>query len=142
METIAQLIEAKGGQVWSIQPDEMVYQAIEMMADKHAGALVVVKDEKLVGIISERDYTRKVILQGKASKQTPVIEVMTSSVITAKPDQSINECMALMNKERIRHMPVLSEDKLVGIISMGDLVRIIIERQETTIHDLETYINA
>lgn len=140
METIAQIIETKGSQVWSITPDETVYTAIERMAEKNTGALAVVEGEKLVGIFSERDYTRKVFLQGKSSKTTLIKEVMTSPVICARMDQKIDDCTAIMNDKGFRHMPVVADEKLVGMLSLKDLVNVIIKRQENTIHDLESYI--
>ena len=142
MDTVAQIISSKGDQVWSATPDETVYAAIARMAEKDSGALAVIQNEKLVGILSERDYTRGVFLQGKSSKNTLVEEIMTSRVICAKPEQEIDKCLAIMNTNGIRHMPVLSDDKqLIGMISLKDLVNVIIQRQETIIHDLETYIN-
>lgn len=140
MDTVAQLIAAKGGHVWSILPDETVYAAIERMAEKNTGALAVVKDDLLVGIISERDYTRKVFLKGKASTDTLVNEIMSFPVICASPKQEIDDCLAIMNTNGIRHMPVVLDKKLVGMLSLKDLVNVIIVRQETTIHDLESYI--
>ncbi|PCJ47125.1 MAG: histidine kinase [Gammaproteobacteria bacterium] len=142
METIAQLIESKGGQVWSIGPNSNVYSAIEKMAEKNTGALAVVTDEKLVGIISERDYTRKVILDGKSSNTTLVSEIMTSNVITASSGQKISECMAIMDDKGFRHMPVLDGENLVGMLSLRDLVKVILQNNEILIKDLESYINA
>jgi len=140
METVAQLIDAKGGQVWSAQPDESVYGAIEKMAEKNIGALAVVKNQQLVGVVSERDYTRKVFLQGKSSRDTLVEEIMSFPVIYARPEHKIDDCLAIMNAKGIRHMPVLVDEKLVGMLSLKDLVNVIIVRQEMTIHDLQTYI--
>ena len=142
METIAQLIESKGGLIWSIAPDANVFSAIEEMAAKNAGALAVVKDNQLVGIISERDYTRKVVLDGKSSTSTPVSEIMTSNVITAIPGQKINECMAIMDDKGIRHMPVLDGEDLVGMLSLKDLVKVVLANNKILIRDLESYINA
>lgn len=140
METVAQIIDSKGDDVWSIGSGDAVYDAIAMMALKNTGALAVVDAEELVGIISERDYTRKVFLQGKSSKNALVREIMTAQVICAHLEQKIDECMAIMNTHGFRHMPVVSDSKLVGMLSLKDLVKVIIERQETTIHDLETFI--
>ena len=142
METIAQLIESKGGHIWSIGPDANVFSAIEEMTAKNAGALAVVKDNQLVGIISERDYTRKVVLDGKSSTSTPVSEIMTSNVITAIPGQKINECMAIMDDKGIRHMPVLDGEDLVGMLSLKDLVKVVLANNKILIRDLESYINA
>jgi CBS domain-containing protein len=133
-------MRAKGSDVWHIAPDACVYDALRLMADKGVGALVVLEGEELVGIISERDYARKVILKDKSSMDTPVKEIMTSKVISLNPEQSIQECMALMTDKRIRHLPVLEDDRLVGIISIGDVVKAIISQQEFMIEQLERYI--
>ena len=141
MPRLNTLLEAKGKQVWSIGPAHSVYQAIEMMALKSVGALTVLSDEgKLIGIISERDYARKVILQGKSSKDTKVSEIMTKNVIYVDPTLKVDECMALMTKKRIRHLPVLANGELIGMISVGDLVKSIIDEQSTVIDHLERYI--
>jgi len=140
METVAQLIDSKGSQVWSVNSDATVYSAIELMAEKNTGALAVVENEQLVGILSERDYTRKVFLQGKSSKESAVSEIMTFPVTCAKMDQKIEDCMAVMNANGFRHLPVISDNKLVGMLSLKDLVNVIIQRQEIIIHDLETFI--
>jgi len=140
MDTVAQILESKGGQVWSASPDEAVYTAIERMASKNAGSLAVVKDGKLVGILSERDYTRKVFLKGKSSKETLIKEIMTFPVMCAKPDQKIDNCLAIMSKNGFRHMPVIQDNELVGMISLKDLVDVIIQRQKGIIHDLEAFI--
>jgi CBS domain-containing protein len=118
----------------------MVFDAIQLMAEKNVGALPVVEDGKLVGIISERDYTRKVILKGKSSKETPIKDVMTQELLTVHPGDSINECMHLMTDKRVRHLPVIEEDKMVGLVSIGDLVRRTISAQTATIDNLEKYI--
>ncbi len=140
METVTQILESKGDQVWSVRPDDDVFKAIEKMADKNAGSLAVVKDDKLVGIFSERDYTRKVFLMGKSSKNTKIEEIMTFPIMCAKPNHKIDDCLAIMNKHGFRHMPVVTDDKLVGMISLKDLVNVIIQRQENIIHDLEAFI--
>jgi CBS domain-containing protein len=142
MKRVKEILEAKGHRVWSVEPDTSVYDAIKLMADKEIGALLVIQDGKLVGLISERDYARKVILQGRASKTTPVSEIMTSRVIYAQPDQNVEECMALMTEKRIRHLPVMDQDRLVGIISIGDLVKSIIVEQKFIIEQLEKYITS
>jgi CBS domain-containing protein len=140
MKTIERLLEVKGYDIWSITPDESVYDAVKLMADKKVGALLVLESEKLIGIISERDCTRKVILQERAPKDTLVREIMTSNVIFVRPDQTVEECMALVTARRIRHLPVLAGDRLIGIISIGDLVKDIISEQEFIIQQLENYI--
>ena len=140
MSTIAQLLQEKGRTVWTIAPDATVYAALSLMAEKNVGALVVVEGAHVVGILSERDYARKVILKGKFSKDTLVREIMTGKVYFVPPTQTIEECMALMTAERIRHLPVLEDDQLVGIISIGDVVRVVISEKEFLIKQLEHYI--
>lgn len=140
MKTIERLLEIKGYDIWSIRPDASVYDAVKLMADKKVGALLVLESGKLVGIVSERDCTRKVILQERAPKDTLVREIMTSNVIFVRPDQTVEECMALVTARRIRHLPVLAGDRLIGIISIGDLVKDIISEQEFMIQQLENYI--
>lgn len=141
MVTIRQLLNSKGHDVWSVGPGASVFEAIEIMADKGVGALVVLEDGKLVGILSERDYARKVVLKERASKQTPVDEIMTREVVYALPGQTVEECLAVMTEKRIRHLPVLDGDKLVGIISIGDLVKSVIAEQQHVIEQLEHYIS-
>ena len=140
MKTIGQLLQIKGHDIWSIVPDAPVYDAIKLMANKGVGALLVLEAGKLVGIVSERDYARKVILKGKTSKDTPVKDIMTPHVIYTSPDQTIEKCMALMTAKHIRHLPVLEGDQLVGIVSIGDLVKAIISEQATLIQQLENHI--
>ena len=139
-EKIVSILNNKNNQIWSIGPDEPVYDAIALMADKRIGALLVVSERKLIGIITERDYARKVILHGRSSRDTPVREIMTSSLITVTPDHTVDECMRLVTEHRIRHLPVLDNDRLVGLISIGDLVNSIIEAQAQTINHLHSYI--
>jgi CBS domain-containing protein len=141
MQTIKQILDTKGRQVWVIHPDDSVLKALMLMAEKQIGALVVLEDEKVVGILSERDYARKVILLGKSSHDTPVKDIMTSRVVYARSDQSIEQCMALMTDKRIRHLPVLDGEQLVGLISIGDLVKAIIAEQQFMIEQLEHYIS-
>ena len=139
--TVRNILNTKGSQVWSIAPGQTVFEALKLMGEKGIGALTVVENDKLVGIISERDYARKVILKGRTSRDTLVKEIMTSSVVSVHPGQSVQECMALMTDRRIRHLPVLDGDHLVGVISIGDLVRVIIAEQQFVIEQLETYIS-
>ena len=138
--SIGAILAHKGSEVWSIGPNAMVFDAIQLMADKNVGALPVVDKGELVGIISERDYTRKVILKGKSSKDTPVRDIMTQEPVTAHPADSVGECMQVMTDKRVRHLPVMEGGKMVGLISIGDLVRRIISAQTATIDNLEKYI--
>ncbi len=140
MKTIEQLLQAKPSDIWSVTPDFSVYDAIKLMADKNVGALLVLEAGKLIGIISERDYARKVILKGKSSKETPVREVMTKHVIYIRPEQTIEECMALMTDKHFRHLPVYEGKNLIGLISIGDVVKAIISGQKIEIKQLENYI--
>lgn len=139
-DTISSILKSKGGQIWSVTPDQSVYEAIAMMMEKQAGALLVIADSKLVGVISERDYARKVVLQGRSSRQTPVKAIMSSPVIFVTPKHTIDDAMAIMTENRIRHLPVMENEKLVGIISIGDLVKWIITQQSETIEHLGAYI--
>lgn len=141
MQTIKQLLDTKGNNILSIDPNSSVYDAIKAMADNHVGSLLVMKNDNLVGIITERDYSRNVILKGKSSKDTPVKDIMISNVLCAKPEQSIEQCMALMTDKHVRHLPVAENDKVIGIISIGDLVKAIISEQKFMIEQLEHYIN-
>ena len=140
-EIVASILKKKGDAIWSVEPTATVYEAIAMMAEKSVGALLVVSDGKLVGIISERDYARKVVLQRRSSSDTLVHEIMTGSVITVTPDHSIENCMKMITEHRVRHLPVLAGDQLVGVISIGDLVNAIITEQAETIGHLHTYIS-
>ena len=140
MKTIRELLQAKGHASWSIGPDATVYEALEVMAEKNVGAVLVMESSRLVGIFSERDYARKVVLHGKASKTTLVREVMTERVMYVGPEQTAEECMALMTDKRVRHLPVMEGGEVIGIISIGDVVKSIISEQEFLIEQLERYI--
>jgi CBS domain-containing protein len=140
METVRQLLDKKGHEVWSVHPDDSVFDAVKKMADKDIGALVVLVDAQIVGIITERHYARHVILEGKSSPETPVRDIMANPVVCARIDQTISECMAVMTEKRIRHLPVVDQKRLVGLVSTGDLVKSIITDQEFTIEQLIHYI--
>jgi CBS domain-containing protein len=141
MATVAQVLSTKPDQtVFTIAAEASVYDAIRMMADKHIGAVIVTTGEEIVGIVTERDYARKVVLMDRSSKQTPVRDIMTSHVRYVRPDQTTDDCMALMTEKRMRHLPVIDGGKLVGMISIGDLVKNIISEQQFTIQQLEYYI--
>ena len=140
MLRVKYLLAFKDKAVWSIEPEEPVLEAIQMMADKHIGALPDIRGEELIGIVSERDYARKVILMGRSSSDTPVWEIMSSPVTTVTPDESVHRCMEIMTEKRIRHLPVVERGRMVGIISIGDLVKAVIEEQQQTIDQLERYI--
>jgi CBS domain-containing protein len=139
-DTVGSILRHKGHQVWSVSPDESVFQAISLMADRGIGALAVIADEMLVGIISERDYARKVVLQGKSSRDTRVRSIMTSPVITVSPEYTVDDCMRIVTSERIRHLPVVQDGRVIGVVSIGDLVRKVISTQRETIHYLQQYI--
>ena len=141
MKTVRDILKVKGNDVWCVEPDATVFDALQRMAEKEVGALVVTQGAQVVGLISERDYARKVILHGRASPTTLVREIMTSHVVYTHLDQSIEECMALVTEKRIRHLPVITEGKLVGIISIGDLVKSIIADQQFMIEQLVRYIS-
>jgi CBS domain-containing protein len=140
--TVGSLLKRKGSEVWFVTPDQTVYEAIERMAEKGVGALLVLSAGKLVGIISERDYARKVILKGKSSRTTLVKEIMTSPVIFVTPELAVDECMAILTKNRIRHLPIMENEKVIGIVSIGDLVKWVVSEQEETIEHLHNYISA
>ena len=139
-ETIASILKCKSAGIWSVAPSATVYDAIALMADKQVGALLVLSGGQMLGILSERDYARKVILQGRSSKATAVQEIMTRTVVTVSPQHTVDECMRIMTHHRIRHLPVLDGDGVVGVVSIGDLVRSIISEQADTIDQLHTYI--
>jgi CBS domain-containing protein len=140
MKTVAQLLRAKGPHVLSVSPDAAVFAALEVMAERNVGALLVLDGERLVGIFSERDYARKVILKGKSSKEIPVREIMSTQVLYVRPDQTVEDCMALMTDKRVRHLPVLDGERIAGVISIGDVVKAIIAEQEFMIEQLQNYI--
>ncbi|MPZ47009.1 MAG: CBS domain-containing protein [Betaproteobacteria bacterium] len=141
MKTVRQLLDTKGAEVISVAPDSNVLDALKLMARREIGAVLVVEGARLVGIMSERDYARKVILKGKSSQDTKVREIMTERVMYARPDQTVPELMALMTNKRVRHLPVLEGDRLVGVLSIGDLVKETISEQEFIIRQLENYIH-
>lgn len=141
MRTVKQLLQAKTHGILSIAPDARVYDALQLMADRNVGALLVMDAGRLVGIITERDYARKVILKGKSSLDTPVREIMTGEVVCVQASQTAEACMALITDKRIRHLPVMDGDKLIGVVSIGDLVKDVISDQEFTIQQLESYIH-
>jgi len=140
MKTVQQILEAKGGKVWTIHPDQYVFEALELMAEKDIGALVVVNGAKLVGILSERDYARKVILRGVSSRETLVRDIMSTKVVFVGPELTVEECLAVMTEKRCRHLPVLEEGKVTGLVSIGDAVKATIAEKEFMIGQLENYI--
>jgi len=140
MANVADILKGKGPQVWTIPPQAKVIEALQLMADKGIGALVVVEEERVVGILSERDYARKVMLMGKSSVDTPVRDIMTSHVFVVHPETKAEECLALMTDKHIRHLPVFDKDRMVGVLSIGDIVKSIITEQKVTIAHLQDYI--
>lgn len=142
MKTVRQLLAGKTGALCTIGPGERVFDSLKLMAEKNVGALLVVEEDRLVGIVSERDYARKVILNGKSSHDTPVREIMTERPVCVQPDNTIEECMALMTEKHIRHLPVIEQGKLIGMLSIGDLVKETIAEQQFMIKQLESYIHS
>ncbi len=144
MKTIKQILEEKGSDIWSVSPDDTVYKAVALMSEKDIGALLVIQDGNLCGLLSERDYTRKIMLKNRTSQDTLVKEIMTSEVSTAIPSDTIQECMAVMTNKRFRHLPVTDaeDNNVLGMISIGDLVKSIIEEQRFVIDQLESYISS
>jgi CBS domain-containing protein len=140
MLTTRHLLERKGSQVYSIRPEDHVINAIQLMADRHVGALLVMRGAELVGIVSERDYARKVILLGRSSAETRVSEIMSSPVTTVTPAHTVNECMKIVTEQRVRHLPVVEQGVVLGVVSIGDLVKAVIEDQQQQIEQLERYI--
>jgi len=141
MKTAGATLDRKGHDIWSVRPNDSVFDSLKLMADKEIGALLVMDGEKLVGIVTERDYARKVILEGKSSKNTPVKDVMTRKVLCVPPERTIDECMALMTDKRARHLPVVDQKRVIGIVSIGDLVKAMISEQQVLIDQLQQYIS-
>jgi CBS domain-containing protein len=142
MVTVRHVLERKGRSIFRVTPDAPVLEALKRMAEYQVGALLVMTGEQLVGIISERDYARKVILHGRSSSDTPVSQIMSSQVITVDPYETVQECMETMTAHRLRHLPVVERDRVVGVVSIGDLVKAVIEEQQHTIEQLESYIHS
>ncbi|MBT8422299.1 MAG: CBS domain-containing protein [Gammaproteobacteria bacterium] len=141
MHTAAEILREKGSEVWSIAPDSAIIEALTFMAEKRVGALLVMENNKLVGIVTERDYARKVALEQRSSRQSLVREIMSHRVLCVRPDQTVQECMALMSDKRARHLPVVDHKKVIGVVSIGDLVKTIIAEQQFEIEQLQYYIN-
>ena len=140
MTTIKQLLAGKGSDIWSIAPEATAYEALQIMSEKRVGALLVVDDGNLVGIFSERDYARKVVLKGRISRDTAVGELMTREILYIEPESTLDDCMALMTEKRIRHLPVMENKRLIGIVTIGDVIKQIVSDQGSTIEQLEKYI--
>jgi CBS domain-containing protein len=140
MRLVSQILQSKGHDVWFVGPQTTVFDAVKLMSEKGVGALLVMENKKMVGIITERDYARKVILAGKSSRQTPVKDVMTKRVLWIAPERTVEECMALMTDKRVRHLPVVDNTRVVGMVSIGDLVKAIIAEQQIIIDQLQNYI--
>lgn len=141
MKLVRHILDSKGNEIWSIKPRDSVLDAIKLMAEKKIGALLVMEDDRLGGIVSERDYARKVILRGKSSRDTPVEDIMTARVVITNPQETVENCMALMTQKRVRHLPVVEDGRVVGVLSIGDLVKAIIAEQQFQIEQLENYIS-
>lgn len=142
MINVRQLLDRKGRQVFSIAPEAAVLDAIRMMAERHVGALLVMQGETLSGIVSERDYARKVILMGRSSADTPVRDIMSAPVITVQPETPVQKCMQIMTEQRVRHLPVIDDGRVAGMVSIGDLVKVVIAEQQQQIEQLESYIHS
>jgi CBS domain-containing protein len=140
MMFVSEILDSKGHDFWFVNPDDTVFDAVKLMSEKSVGALLVMEGERLVGIVTERDYARKVILEGKSSKQTPVRDVMTKRVLYVGPERTIEECMALITDKRVRHLPVVENNRVIGVVSIGDLVKAIIAEQRIMIDQLQHYI--
>lgn len=141
MKSVHEILKSKGHDVWSVKPDDTIFDSLKLMAEKEVGALLVMDGEKLVGIVTERDYARKVILEGKSSQGSTVSEVMTKQVLCVSPKQTVDECMALMTDKRARHLPVLDHKHVIGVVSIGDLVKAMINEQQVLIDHLQHYIS-
>jgi CBS domain-containing protein len=140
MKTVRDILRTKGHEVWSVRPDATLFEALQEMAERNVGALLVMEGEEVVGIVSERDYARKIILKGKSSRETHVREIMTKDTLYVDPDYKIEECMALMTDEHVRHLPVIEKGRVIGIVSIGDVVKAIISEKQFVIEQLEKYI--
>lgn len=140
MKLVRHILDTKGNEIWHTTPEDSVLDAIKLMAEKKIGALLVMENENLSGIVSERDYARKVILQGKSSRETPVKDIMTAEVTIIDPQETVEKCMSLMTEKRMRHLPVVEDGKVIGVVSIGDLVKAIIAEQQFHIEQLESYI--
>ena len=140
MKLVKHILDSKGNEIWSVEQDDSVLDAIKKMAEKKIGALLVMHDDELDGIVSERDYARKVVLRGKSSRETPVRDIMTAEVVVTNPAETVEKCMELMTQKRVRHLPVVEDGKVVGVLSIGDLVKAIIAEQQFQIEQLENYI--
>ncbi len=141
MKSVSDILNAKGHEIWAVKPDDTVFDSLQLMAEKEVGALLVMDADKLVGIVTERDYARKVILEGKSSKSSSVTEIMTKQVLCVAPERTIEECMALMTDKRARHLPVLDHKRVIGLVSIGDLVKAMISEQKMLIDQLQHYIS-
>lgn len=140
MKNCRELLEQKGNAIWSAKPDDTVFSTLQLMADKGIGAVLVFEGERLVGMFSERDYARQVVLKGKTSRDTPVRDVMTTRVTYVRPDQTVDDCMALMTDKRVRHLPVIDGEQVLGVLSIGDIVKAVISEKQFIIEQLENYI--
>ncbi len=141
MKSVSDILNFKGHEIWAVKPDDTVFDSLQLMAEKEVGALLVMDADKLVGIVTERDYARKVILEGKSSKSSSVTEIMTKQVLCVAPERTIEECMALMTDKRARHLPVLDHKRVIGLVSIGDLVKAMISEQKMLIDQLQHYIS-
>lgn len=141
MKSVKQILDSKGNDIWSLRPDHSVLDAVKLMAEKEIGALLVMEGARLVGIVSERDYARKVILKGRSSEDTRVADIMTANVLYVHPDETVDDCMALMTEKRIRHLPIVEKEQVIGVLSLGDLVKAVIAEQKFMIDQLEHYIS-
>jgi len=141
VKTVTDILSAKGREVWAVKPDDTVFDAVKQMAERRVGSVLVLDGDRLVGIVTERDYARKVILEDKSSKGTPVADVMTDKVLCVTPERTVDECMALMTEKRARHLPVVDQECVVGVISIGDVVKATIDEQQVLIDQLQHYIS-